>query len=179
MRLQVSVLLGVLLVACATMPPETAYNRGVDAYKMKHYTVAAAEWAKAVDDGDTTAMNNLGYLLYYGYGVDKDVDRAVRLWRAAAYAGESEAQMHLGTAYGDGVGVERSLSVAYAWYQCAIQNASKKTSIRGAVGDTEAEILKDTKADLEKLSGDIAATDLERGKILAVEFIARYGKSGP
>lgn len=87
--------------------------------------------------------------------------------------------MHLGTAYEDGVGVERSLAVAYAWFQCAIENASKKTSIHGAVGDTEAEILKDTKADLEKLSGDIAATDLEGGKILALEFIARYGKSGP
>jgi TPR repeat protein len=91
---QVGALVAFILVlsSCASAPPETPYNLGVEAYRKRDYSEAAAQWTKAVANDDTAAMNNLGYLLYNGYGVAKDIDRALKLWRVAAVAGESESQ---------------------------------------------------------------------------------------
>jgi hypothetical protein len=49
----------------------------------------------------------LAYLLYSGLGIATDKERAIKLWRLAAYAGQSEAQWHLGVALEQGAGVER------------------------------------------------------------------------
>ncbi|HXI47976.1 MAG TPA: hypothetical protein VNH39_05245 [Steroidobacteraceae bacterium] len=124
-------------------------------------------------------MNNLGYLLYNGYGVDRDTDRAVKLWRVASEAGESESQWHLGRAYETGIGVERSLSKAYAWYQCAIETASNNSTAANKDHDTEEAILEDAKGSLLKMKEGLSASDLERGQALAAEYTARYGKPAP
>jgi len=97
----------------------------------------------SVTKGNIDAMNNLGYLLYYGHGTDRAPQDAVQLWRVAAFAGQSEAQWHLATAYDTGVGVEGDPAKAYAWYRCSIETAS--TKLRSDKGDTEAQILKDAK----------------------------------
>ena len=50
------------LAACATkIEGESEYNLGVDAYKAKDYAAARQHWAKAVDEGELSAFNNLGY----------------------------------------------------------------------------------------------------------------------
>jgi len=175
-----AVCLSMLVVAsCATVPTETPYNLGVDAYKKKNYPEAAAQWNKAVGQGDTAAMNNLAYLLYNGYGVDKDVERAVNLWRVASAAGESESQWHLGMAYETGVGTERNLAIAYAWYQCGIANASRKSGNGGGDADLEASILSDVTQSRDKLQAKLNAEELQKGQALAIDYIARYGKRPP
>jgi TPR repeat protein len=178
-RFGVCVLCTLAVVSCATVPTETPFNLGVAAYKKRNYSEAAAQWTKEVARGNTRAMNNLGYLLYNGYGVDKDTDRAIKLWRVASEAGESESQWHLGRAYETGVGAERSLSKAYAWYQCAIETASNKSTAANKDHDTEAAILKDSKGALDKIMDGLSAEDLQNGKALAAEYIARYGKPSP
>jgi TPR repeat protein len=124
-------------------------------------------------------MNNPGYLLYNGYGVNKDTDHAMKLWRVASEAGESESQWHLGRAYETGTGVERSLSKAYAWYQCAIETASNSSTAANKDHNTEAEILKDAKGSLDKMKDGLSPSDLEMGRALAAEYIPRYGKPPP
>jgi len=124
-------------------------------------------------------MNNLGYLLYNGYGVDKDPDRAVKLWQIASAAGESESQWHLGSAYEAGIGVERSLSKAYAWYQCALETASINSTAANKDHATEAAIHKDAKGSLDKMKDGLSTSDLEMGRALAAEYIARYAKPPP
>ena len=172
MRFVLVILGSLLIVSCASVPAETTYNLGVVAYKERNYTEAAAQWTKLVARGNIKAMNNLAFLLYYGYGVDKDTYRAVELWRVASDAGESEAQWHLGGAYESGIGVERSLSKAYAWYQCAIEIAS--SNLRAANGNHhEATILKEAKGSLDKMKDGLSASDLEAGGALADEYIAR------
>jgi TPR repeat protein len=168
-----------LVVSCASVPAETPYNLGVAAYKKRNYSEAAAQWTKSVARGDTEAMNNLGYLLYNGYGVDKDTDRAVMLWRVASEAGESESQWHLGRAYETGIGVERSLTKAYAWYRCAIEIASSNSTAANKDHDTEAAILKDAKESLDKIKDGLNASELLAGRALAAEYITRYGKPAP
>ena len=179
MRFIVVVLCALAVVSCASVPAETPYNLGVAAYKKRNYSEAVAQWTKSVASGNTEAMNNLGYLLYNGYGVDKDIDRAIKLWRVASEAGESESQWHLGRAYETGVGVERSLSKAYAWYLCAIQSASNNLTAANKDHNTEAEILKDAKGSFDKIKDGLSVADVEMGRSLADEYIARYGKFSP
>lgn len=53
-----------------------------------------------------------------------DPGRAVRLWRAAAAAGEDRAGLFLGHAYATGRGVERDPRRALAWYRRAAEVGS-------------------------------------------------------
>lgn len=137
---------------------------------------AATQWSKAVAYGDTDAMNNLGYLLYNGYGVGKDIDRAIGLWRDAAARGESESQWHLGMAYEKGTGVERNPAIAYAWYRCSIATVSKNLAGDTRNHATEIQILQDAQGSLDKMQNGLSASDLERGQALATEYIAKYAK---
>jgi len=124
-------------------------------------------------------MNNLGYLIYNGYGVDKDPARAMQLWQVAAQAGESEAQWHLGNGYEMGIGVEGSAPKAYAWYRCAIETASNNINANRKDHDTEQEILNDAKQSLDKIKASLSTSDLEKGRSLAQEYIGRYGSPSP
>jgi TPR repeat protein len=47
---------------------------------------------------------------------NKDYERAYREWKAAAEAGQAEAQFDLGLLYAQGLGVRRDLTVAANWY---------------------------------------------------------------
>ena len=156
---------------------ETPYVLGVEAYKKKDFPEAIAQWSKAAARGNVDAMNNLGFLLFYGYGGDKNPEDAIRLWRTAAYAGHSEAQWHLGTAYESGDGVEKDFPRAYGWYRCAIEAATSKLGSEDR--DTQAAILRDAKKSLAKLTPRLSAKELARGKALASEYVRRYGKPAP
>jgi TPR repeat protein len=50
---------------------------------------------------------------------NKDYQRAFREWRAAAEAGQAEAQFDLGVLYAQGRGVQRDLTEAARWYRKA------------------------------------------------------------
>jgi Sel1 repeat len=186
-QLSMWVVCGLVVSSCASeskapapivrAPTETPFNLGAAAYKDKNYSEAAKQWTQSVASGNVEAMNNLGYLLYYGHGVDVDTPRAIALWRVASYAGNSESQWHLGVAYETGVGVQQSLPKAYAWYRCAVENATNKS--RKATNGSEAAILEHAKGSLDKLQRRLGASDLEAGEVLAAEYIARYGKPAP
>jgi TPR repeat protein len=178
-RFRFVLLLSLAIVSCASVPTETPYNLGVAAYKRRNYSEAAKQWTKSVASGDIEAMNNLGYLIYNGYGVDKDTRRAIQLWRVAAEAGESEAQWHLGNAYETGIGVEGSASKAYAWYKCAIETASNNLNAARKDHNTESAILNDAKESLDIMKDSLSTSDLEMGRALAGEYIGRYGRPSP
>jgi TPR repeat protein len=74
----------------------------------------------------SNAVISLAYLLYSGLGIATDKERAVKVWRLAAYAGQSEAQWHLGVAFEQGAGVQPDRVKAYGWYRCAIETASRR-----------------------------------------------------
>jgi len=50
---------------------------------------------------------------------NKDYQRAFREWKAAADAGQAEAQFDIGVLYAQGLGVRRDLTEAFRWYQKA------------------------------------------------------------
>ena len=63
------------------------------------------------------AVNRLGDCYKHGFGVDKDWEKAVQLYRKAAEAGNVAAQRSLGYCYECGEGVEQDFVQAAFWYR--------------------------------------------------------------
>jgi len=55
---------------------------------------------------------------------NKDYQKAYKEWKAAAEAGEAEAQFDLGVLYAQGLGVRRDLTVATSWYRKAAEQGN-------------------------------------------------------
>lgn len=164
-----------MLAGCAFKPiPQTAYNMGVQAFRIHDYRSARQHWDAAVAQHDIHAYNNLGYLLYRGLGGAADVPRAIALWTDAAQAGEAESQWHLGQAYEDGKGVERSVTQAYAWYRCAAASALGKT----APQDLDEQIAASANRSLTRLLPKLTPAEFQAGEALAQAHIAAYVKHG-
>jgi TPR repeat protein len=174
MHLRISAfLIALALAGCAsTATRESSYNEGVYAFRAKDYRTAREKWAKAIDEGETSALNNLGYLLFQGLGGPVDKGRAIELWRRAATAGHSESQWHLGHAYESGAGVEQSYVEAYAWYRCSVATAES-----GAQNDsTQAEVLRDASKSLTRLLQSLPPDQFASAEALAREYIAMYSR---
>jgi TPR repeat protein len=99
--------------------------------------VAAADeglatlWVRqAVDQGLAQAMYVLGSMHMSGFGVERDVDEAIRLWRAAAEQGNPWGETGLGSAFAQGTGVARDLDAAAAWYRRAALQENPEAQTR-------------------------------------------------
>jgi TPR repeat protein len=160
----------VLLESCATLPSAVSdYNQGVDAYRSKDYVQARKHWTVAVASGDSTAMNNLGYLLYFGLGGDVDARRAVEFWKRASALGEVESQWHLGDALHAGKGVARDDVAAYGWLRCSAAGAAARAS---AGDELAGAIAGDARNSLAEILGQLTKDDFEAGERQAKECIA-------
>ena len=161
------------LTACATRhEQESEYNQGVAAYRTKDYVAARGHWAKAVEQKEVAALNNLGFLLYFGLGGPIEHAQAVSLWSEAAAKGHSEAQWHLGRAYEDGIGLSQSNVEAYAWYRCAIESSEAAST----EDTTESAIAEDAHKSLTKLLSRLSAQEFSSSETLAKQYIANYAK---
>jgi hypothetical protein len=173
-RIAIFILVAVLLGCATHEAAQTSYNKGVDAYRVKDYVSARTHWSEAAAQGDTSALNNLGYLLYFGLGGEPDSTRAISLWKQAAVAGHSEAQWHLGQAFEEGKGLPQNLVEAYAWYRCAVVNAE---SAVGADKDLQEQIAGDARKSLAKLLEKLTKEQFESAERLAKQYIDKYAKN--
>ena len=133
-------------VAAATVRAQTLWKRGDQAGAIAYYRPIAAEGAaeaefamgtlynnasgrlhdeheaadwfqKAADQHFAPAERELARLYRYGNGVTKNDAVSLKLMRAAASAGDGEAQTDLAIAYDDGVlGLPHDPTQAQAWY---------------------------------------------------------------
>ena len=82
----------------------------------------AKEMRVRAEAGDAEAQSYLGELYYFGEGVPQDYFEAVKWWRKAVEAGNSEAQYNLaaqynlGCAYNAGEGVPQNSTEAVKWW---------------------------------------------------------------
>lgn len=82
---------------------------------------------KEAKAGDKIAQYNLG--IFYLLGAEnlpKSYTEAVRWWEKSALQGMDLAQMRLGWAYENGIGVSLSYSKAVEWYQKAAEQGEKE-----------------------------------------------------
>jgi TPR repeat protein len=159
-----------LLPGCTARQPPAAvsdYNQGVAAYRTKDYAAARQHWSRAVDADQTTAFNNLGFLLHEGLGGARDQARAVALWTTAARRGHTEAAWHLGKTFADGAGTGKSVVEAYAWYRCA-------AAPRAGGDDVDALVAADARKSLAKLLPRLTPAQFEAAEKLASAYLAKY-----
>jgi hypothetical protein len=161
-------LTALLMLHGPAWPGETPYNLGVDAYRSKDYTSARQHWTSAVGQGETAAMNNLGYLLFFGMGGAPDQARAVSLWTTAARDGQSESQWHLAVALERGEGAGRDLVEAYAWYRCALAGMS------AAADDEDSEVMADARDGVIRTLEQLPTEKLAGAEGRARDYIAKF-----
>jgi len=89
-----------------------------------HYKQAVQHLRKDADNGDIAALTMLANLHQLGLGVPRRVDKSVKLYSEAAFAGNVAARVNLGHAYSQGHGVVEDASLAYAWYNLARNSGS-------------------------------------------------------
>lgn len=91
--------------------PEKLYYQGTCQYRNENFSASVRLWRalSAMDDIDpahqelqANSLNNLGYLLYFGYGTQENKQAAIEHWHKAVSMGQTESVYHLCHTYADG-----------------------------------------------------------------------------
>lgn len=110
----------VLAAFGATPAASQDFSTGLRAYYHGDHLLAAQIWLEPAERGDAKSQSALGFLYLFGWGVTKDINKAVYWYVRAANQNEPEAQAYLGTFYAQGNGVERNLVEALKWCELAV-----------------------------------------------------------
>jgi len=90
--------------------PANLFYVGTCNYRNQDYEKAAELWYQLLDlenidpeyhELQVSAYNNLGYLLFFGLGLDEDKTAAIDYWYRAISLGSTESEYHLCHAYAD------------------------------------------------------------------------------
>ena len=151
-RVVATALLSATLVIAADL------DAGVEAFLQGDYAATLQELQPLAEQGNASAMFNLGRMYRYGEGVPQDARQAVHWYQQAAEQGNAKAMFNLGVMYHEGTGVPQDYVQAYAWYNVAgtdnrIQEAAKaaREQIRGNMTSSQV-------AEAQTLSRELAAS---------------------
>jgi TPR repeat protein len=116
--------------------------------------LATEIFQRLAEDGHADAQVTLGMIYTFGQGnVAQDFDEG-RFWlKLASNQRSGPARLNLGNIYAQGIGVERDLVRAYAWY-----------SLSAETGDEAGQSYRDT------LGKQLNKQELEAAQRLAIEF---------
>lgn len=87
----------------------------------KAYTLALPWCRRAAAVPNVDAQYYVGWMYYYGRGVEQSYEQAFRWYQAAAEAGHEKAQIFLGLMYRRGQGVQKDPDAAVRWYKGAVE----------------------------------------------------------
>ncbi|MCF8210042.1 MAG: sel1 repeat family protein [Rhodoferax sp.] len=85
------------------------------------HSEAALRYQEAMAGGEARAHTRLGWMHEAGRGVERDLDRAARLFRVGAQRGDAEAQYALAVMYRTGRGLEKDRTLSLQWLQRAAE----------------------------------------------------------
>jgi TPR repeat protein len=90
-------------------------NEGIAAYNKGNYAVALKEFSAAANEGNAVGKHLLASLYYQGHGVDRDLTKAVALFKEAAAVNYLPSLANLALMYstGDGVPVDQKVALQY------------------------------------------------------------------
>ena len=86
------------------------FYTGTCHYRNQDYPDAVTYWqqvtridAQTIEDSDLKiiALSNLGFMQFYGRGIEEDKNSALEYWQDAAQQGHDEAEYHICHAYAD------------------------------------------------------------------------------
>ena len=107
------------------------------------YAKALLWLTAAIDAGNVSAVNTLGYMYANGYGVAQDNEKALSYFRAAAEKSDINACFNVAYCLDNGIGTEPDKKAAFTWYGKAaeIGNPGAQYKLAGiyAAGETVSE----------------------------------------
>ncbi|HSJ00927.1 MAG: tetratricopeptide repeat protein [Verrucomicrobium sp.] len=108
-----------IVLVCFVASAYADVATGIAAYNQGDYVTARKEFTTAAVAKDPEGMHLLASLYYQGHGVEKDLERAVLFFTAAADKGYRASQANLGIMYQSGDGVTKDIEKAVAYYAAA------------------------------------------------------------
>ncbi len=87
------------ILVCASFSAAADLASAQRAYQQKDYATALKESTPLADKGNADAQCILGKMYWNGQGVLKDLDQAVKWFKASAAQGNADAQFFLGSFY--------------------------------------------------------------------------------
>jgi localization factor PodJL len=89
-------------------------------------TIGTAGLRRAAQEGNASAVYELGVRATDGVGMARDHKLALRLFERAAAAGSGPAQFRLGNMHEKGIGTTRDAKMAMTWYRRAAEKGNAK-----------------------------------------------------
>jgi len=103
--------------------PSALFELGEGLYAAYEYKRAIYWWRRATGDADAICWIGSCYL--YGYGVKRDVTKAVEWFERASRCGHAEATYYLAGCYVEGLGVEKNIVKSLELYVKAAELGEK------------------------------------------------------
>ncbi len=134
---------------------EKYFYTGTCHYRNKEYGLSVQNWENLVslrpvseedEELKIDVLNNLGYMKFFGYGIEQSQEAAMSYWRDAILLGHYEAEYHLCHAYADNE--QSTYNLAKARKHC-----EKAKLIYKGKDDSDPDILSDIELYLDKLGG--------------------------
>ena len=112
---------------------EELYKIGEEYYygtngRIQNDIKAIENYEKAAKFGHIEAIYSLGWLYYWGRGVQQDVKKAFQYFINAAMQGHIFAQRYIGECYHNGWGVQSDEAKSYAWYLKAAEQGDAESA---------------------------------------------------
>lgn len=85
-------------------------------HSVKQYDMALYWSTQSANQNNSVGQLNVGVHHYHGYGVDKDYDKAYKLWVLASQNGNISSRKYLGKFYEE---INQNYDMAYLWYSLA------------------------------------------------------------
>jgi TPR repeat protein len=105
------------------------YQLGRAHHKSDNFATAALWYKTAMQHGSGFGEAAYGLMLMDGQGVQKDIAKAVPLFRDAADKGVVIAQNALGYLYGQGIGLPKDTALSLAWYRKAAEQGAPNAQL--------------------------------------------------
>jgi TPR repeat protein len=149
------------------------YQLGRAHHKSDNFATAALWYKTAMQHGSRFGEAAYGLMLMYGQGVQKDIAKAVPLFRDAADKGNVIAENALGYLYAQGIGgLRKDAALSLRWYRKAAEQDAPTAQLALGIAYEEG---KDVKQDLTQAAmwyRKAAAFGIEDAKkrLAALEF---------
>lgn len=105
---------------------EEEFSRGVGEYEAGNFVAAMEIWRPLAESEDVAAQYNLGLLLEFGLGTDRDISAAVEWYGRAAHGGFGPAQLRIGQLYLNDLWGESRTDDAIYWFKQAAASGSEE-----------------------------------------------------
>lgn len=102
---------------------------GIEAFKTKQFATAIKELTPEAEAGDPDALYHLAQMYSGGFGVEKNLTKALELYGKAANKGHVPAQKEYGTALAIGDGAEQDVSEGLKWLLIAARTGDQGAGV--------------------------------------------------